>query len=123
MADQNYPEVRRKTSGDPAKSAEFWKAVEPYGDWRPMKGFIGMNPPEHTRYRRLLAEHFTAARMDEYRPRVERIVAERLDAMEQAGSPVDLVSMFAAPVSLELATPCLASQRARHDGSFVWVPT
>lgn len=122
LPDLSDPEVRRSTTGDPAKDAEFWKALEPYGDWFPMKGFIAMNPPEHTRYRRLLAPYFTAARMDEYRPRVERIVAERLDAMEQAGPPVDLVSTFAAPVSLAcqcalLGIPASEAQRFYRLGT------
>ncbi|SFP97536.1 Cytochrome P450 [Amycolatopsis arida] len=60
--------------------------------------FIGMDPPEHTRFRRLLAGEFTVRRMDRLRPRIEAIVGERLDAMAAAGPPVDLVPEFALPV-------------------------
>src|SRR3954454_4003143 len=59
-----------------------------------------MDPPEHTRIRKLLAPHFTMRRMSEFRPRIEQIVAERLDATERAGSPGDLLGVFAVPVSL-----------------------
>ena len=55
---------------------------------------------QHSRYRRLLAEYFTTGRMGRFRPRVEAIVAERLDVLERGGPPSDLVSTFAAPVSL-----------------------
>ncbi|MEV1011588.1 cytochrome P450 [Streptomyces sp. NPDC049881] len=60
--------------------------------------FVSMDPPEHTRYRRLLAGEFTARRMRRLTPLVERIVEARLDAMERTGPPVDLVSVWALPI-------------------------
>ncbi len=60
--------------------------------------FILMDAPEHTRFRRLLTGRFTVRRMRELAPAVERIVAERLDAMAAAGGPADLVQDFALPI-------------------------
>ncbi|MFD5732315.1 cytochrome P450 [Streptomyces sioyaensis] len=60
--------------------------------------FILMDPPEHTRFRRLLTGQFTVRRMRQLTPEVERIVAERLAAMAVAGGPVDLVQAFALPI-------------------------
>jgi cytochrome P450 len=60
--------------------------------------FIGMDPPDHTRYRRLLTGQFTVRRMNALVPRVERIVADHLDAMREMPRPVDLVRAFALPV-------------------------
>ena len=60
--------------------------------------FLEYDPPEHTRLRRLAAGEFSASRMRRLRPRVEEIVNERLDAMEAAGPPVDLIESFALPV-------------------------
>jgi cytochrome P450 len=60
--------------------------------------FIEYDPPEHTRLRRMIAGEFSETRMRALRPRVEEIVEERLDAMAAAGSPVDLVEVFALPV-------------------------
>ncbi|HZN19878.1 MAG TPA: cytochrome P450 [Micromonosporaceae bacterium] len=60
--------------------------------------FIRMDPPEHTRYRRLLTGQFTVRRMRQLEPRIQRFTDERLDAMEQAGPPVDLVQEFALPI-------------------------
>jgi len=60
--------------------------------------FIGMDPPDHTRLRRLLTGQFTVRRMKALEPRVEEIVTEHLDAMAQAGPPVDLVGAFALPI-------------------------
>lgn len=47
----------------------------------------GYDPPEHTRLRRMLTPEFTMRRMRHLQPRIERIVTDHLDAMEQAGSP------------------------------------
>ncbi|GLV51415.1 cytochrome P450 [Thermobispora bispora] len=60
--------------------------------------FIRMDPPEHTRYRRLLAGEFTVRRMMRLEPRIKEIVTEHLDRMELAGPPVDLVQAFALPI-------------------------
>lgn len=60
--------------------------------------FIQMDPPEHTRLRRLLTGRFTVQRMNRLRPRIEAIVAERLDALAEAPRPADLVALFALPI-------------------------
>ncbi|GAA4237179.1 cytochrome P450 [Streptosporangium album] len=59
---------------------------------------LAFDPPEHTRLRRLLTPEFTIRRMRRLEPRIRHIVEEHLDAMEDAGSPADLVSSFALPV-------------------------
>ncbi|MEV4381037.1 cytochrome P450 [Streptosporangium sp. NPDC049644] len=60
--------------------------------------FIRMDPPDHTRYRRLLTAQFTVRRMKQLEPRIHEITEERLDAMEKAGPPQDLVREFALPI-------------------------
>jgi cytochrome P450 len=60
--------------------------------------FIGMDPPEHTRYRKLLTGQFTVRRMRELGTRIEEIVTGQLDAMLAKGNTADLVSEFALPV-------------------------
>lgn len=62
-------------------------------------GFFGlMDPPDHTRYRRLLASSFTVRKMAQLQPRIAQIVSDHLDRMEQIGPPVDLVQEFALPI-------------------------
>jgi cytochrome P450 len=58
----------------------------------------GIDPPEHTRLRRLLVGYFTVRRMRALTERVEEITAAQLDAMERQGGPVDLVTAFASPI-------------------------
>lgn len=60
--------------------------------------FLRMDPPEHTRFRRLLTGQFTVRRMKQLEPRIEEITKDRLDAMEREGGPVDLVQAFALPI-------------------------
>ncbi|MDU0291386.1 cytochrome P450 [Saccharothrix longispora] len=60
--------------------------------------FITADPPDHTRYRRLLTGQFTVRRMRQLTPRVERIVTDHLAAMRAAGPVADLVAAFALPV-------------------------
>jgi cytochrome P450/thioesterase domain-containing protein/acyl carrier protein len=60
--------------------------------------FLGMDPPDHTRYRRLVAPRFTARRMREMETHIGRIVSECLDDLAGQPSPADLVEHFALPV-------------------------
>lgn len=64
--------------------------------------FSNMDPPRHDQLRRLHTGNFSVRRVAEYRTRIEQIVADRLDAMEKAGPPVDLVDTFARPIPLLL---------------------
>lgn len=59
---------------------------------------VDMDAPEHTRLRLQLAGKFTARRMKDMRPMLERIVDDQLTVMAEHGPPADLVSLFALPV-------------------------
>ncbi|MEK2474835.1 cytochrome P450 [Streptomyces noursei] len=63
------------------------------------RGFIRMDPPEHTRLRRMVTREFMVKRVEALRPEVQRLTDELCDAMERrAGEPVDLVEALALPV-------------------------
>ncbi|MGV0790567.1 cytochrome P450 [Mycolicibacterium sp. XJ1819] len=59
---------------------------------------LALDPPEHQRLRRMLTPEFTIRRMKRLEPRIVEIVDQHLDAMENAGPPVDLVEHFALPI-------------------------
>jgi cytochrome P450 len=59
---------------------------------------VRMDPPEHTRYRRLLNPDFVIRRVEEMRPEIERIAGRLLDDMVRRTPPVDLVRAFALPL-------------------------
>jgi cytochrome P450 len=60
--------------------------------------FPHMDPPEHTRFRRLLSGHFGPRRVAALTPAIRRYTTEALDRMIGAGSPADLVASFAMPI-------------------------
>jgi cytochrome P450 len=78
--------------------------------------FIGMDPPDHTRYRRLLTGQFTVRRMSALVPRIERIVAEHLDALARSERPADLVQTFALPVPSMVICELLGVPYADRSG-------
>jgi cytochrome P450 len=63
---------------------------------------LGMDPPEHTRLRKLVARAFTARRVEELRPRVAKLVDELLDEIETLPRPVDLVEHFSLPLPVQV---------------------
>lgn len=68
--------------------------------------FLEMDPPDHTRLRRLAGPAFTAARVAAYRPLVERTVRRVLDEAVGRGS-FDLVGTVAAPLPVAVITELL----------------
>ena len=63
---------------------------------------IAMDPPGHTRLRRLASKVFTARRVQSMVPEIERLVSALLDDMESAGPPADLVSKLAVPLPMSV---------------------
>lgn len=77
-------------------------AAAGYPDWRDRPSLrlmytsiLSLDPPAHTRLRRLVSAAFTARRVEGLRPAVERIVAE---ACEQIAGETDFVAGFAFPL-------------------------
>ncbi|WP_244200514.1 cytochrome P450 [Micromonospora arborensis] len=61
-------------------------------------GIMGMDPPDHTRLRKLAMKAFTARRVERMRAEVHKIADGLLDAMVARGRPTDLVEHFARPL-------------------------
>jgi cytochrome P450 len=62
-------------------------------------GFLlSLDPPDHTRIRRMLTREFSVRRMTALRPRIEEITTGFLDDMITHGPPSDLMRDFALPV-------------------------
>ncbi|GAA2640964.1 cytochrome P450 [Streptomyces axinellae] len=71
--------------------------------------FIGMDAPEHTRYRGPLNRYFTVRRVRQLEPAIEKATAERISALEKADSPTDLVPEFAMPIPVQVISELLGS--------------
>ncbi|WP_106348964.1 cytochrome P450 [Antricoccus suffuscus] len=64
---------------------------------------LEMEPPEHTRLRRLVASAFARGHVERLRPRVVAFAAELANAVADAGSdgsPVDLLPIYAEPLPI-----------------------
>jgi cytochrome P450 len=92
LGDSRFALQPRRCPVDDGGAVAAFESLPPQGD------LLRLDPPEHRRLRRRLAGYFTVRRVEEHRAAIERIVATRLDAMEQAGPPVDLVDEFARAV-------------------------
>jgi cytochrome P450 len=61
---------------------------------------LAVDPPDHTRLRRLVAAAFAMRRIEALEPSIRSIVDDLLDSIESrgSGSPIDLVESFAFPL-------------------------
>ena len=99
-----YDEAREALADGASYSNDLGQFVSQEGrDDSEQIGGLGMiDPPLHTALRRYLTPEFTMRRLARLEPAIERVVRERLDAMEAAGPEVDLVSEFAFPVPFQV---------------------
>ena len=78
------------------------------------------DPPEHTRYRRLVTRAFSARAVAALRTRTEEIAEELLDAMAARGPQVDLVRGYAALLPLTVIVEVLGAPRAMREQFLRW---
>lgn len=80
--------------------------------------FVFMDPPEHTRIRRLLQGQFTVRRMRALTERMRAIADEHIDAMLATGPGADLVAAHALPLPSQMICELLGvdyADRARFQ--------
>lgn len=76
---------------------------------------LNMDPPDHTRIRRLVTSTFTAQRVRALRPEIRQVADELLDALPDSGT-TDLVAAYCAPLSVRVIADLLGvPTAARHD--------
>jgi cytochrome P450 len=83
-------------------------------------GMIGMDPPEHTRLRKLVAGAFTEKRIQALRPRVASIVDDLIDAMLAGPRPADLSHSFSLMVPASVICLLLGVPIADVDRFHAW---
>ncbi|WP_157747236.1 cytochrome P450 family protein [Micromonospora echinofusca] len=101
----NLATVHRQATGDPLVMLR--------------RNVLHLDPPDHTRLRRLLAPAFGARTMATIDRHVRRVVAELTDAMAPARGPVDVIEALALPlpvlvVAEVLGFPLHDRDRLRH---------
>ncbi|MFJ2741689.1 cytochrome P450 [Streptomyces sp. NPDC087440] len=76
---------------------------------------LGMDAPEHGRYRKLVAAEFTARRIRDMRATVQTCVDACIDAMVAQGDSADLVPALSLPVPTAVITELLGIPADEHE--------
>jgi cytochrome P450 len=97
-----------------SRQAEFSELARMLGLW-----LIFMDPPEHTRLRKLLNKGFSPAAVEGLRPQVEAIVDRMLKPL-QHGSEVELMREFANPMPVRIISEMLGIPQELHDTFVNW---
>jgi len=102
--------LRSKSFGVEARMSTL-AAVNPYTnlDERSFENINSwltfVDPPDHTRIRRLVVRWFTPGRIEKMRPTVERLVADLIDDLAAdiaAGNPIEMMGRFAGPLPVNV---------------------
>ena len=80
----------------------------------PSTSILGVDPPDHTRLRRLISKAFTPHTIEALRPHVEQLVDEALDRLEAAGGG-DVVAELAFPLPFDVISAMLGMPDADKD--------
>lgn len=81
---------------------------------------LNMDPPRHTRVRRLITRKFTPGYVERFRQDIQRATDERLDTIARSERPVDLVEQFAAPLTSRSVCAWLGMPQVDHERVRAW---
>jgi len=110
LVDQHFSRARAVAPGRALQGTEVFAA-----------GSInGMDPPEHTRIRRLVARAFTARRVEAMRPRVASIVGELIDGLLDQPQPADFVARFSLPLPVRVICEMLGIPAEDMEQFHAW---
>ncbi len=98
----------------PSRQSDFKELAHMFGLW-----LIFMDPPEHTRLRKLLNKGFSPAAVESLRPRAEALVHEMLEPF-RAGMEVDLMREFANPMPVRIILEMLGIPQDLRDTFVKW---
>jgi cytochrome P450 len=87
------------------------------------RSILSLDPPDHTRLRRLVSSAFTIRRIERVRERVRELVAGLLDGMAAAGrdgQPVDVIAAFAFPLPFTVISELLGMPKGDRDQLRSW---
>ena len=111
----------------PEQLAEVRKTPE---EFKPLqRNILTVDPPEHTRLRKLVQPSFTASAIEKLRPRIQRITNDLLDAAETAAAErgevtpnrrMELISQFSYPLPVTVICEMLGIPPEDREQTRVW---
>ena len=103
--------------------AELFEQVLGDGDperrRRGARAMLNVDPPDHTRLRRLVSKAFTPRRIEDLRPLVERLVDEALDRAAASGR-MDVIAELAFPLPFTVISEMLGMPDGDRDAIRDW---
>ncbi len=87
---------------------------------RGSRSIFVMDPPEHSRLRKLVSRAFSPRRIEALRPRIEDLTHGFLDTMAESGPPADLVASLAQPLPITVICEMLGVPLADVDQFRAW---
>jgi cytochrome P450 len=102
-----------------AELREAYPDIEP---GPPRRGILNIDPPDHTRVRKLMSKVFTPKRVGELRPKIQRLVDDALDAVAPSGE-MDLIADLAFPLPFTVISEMLGMPDADRDQLRDWSHT
>lgn len=101
----------------------FADLMAEYGDeerqGRGRRGILNLDPPDHTRLRKLVSKAFTVRRVEDLRPRVQELVDGILDRVDGAG-PWDVIDELAFPLPFQVISELLGMPEGDRDQIREW---
>jgi cytochrome P450 len=85
----------------------------------PLPMMLTMDPPDHTRLRRLVTRDFTPTAVGQWRPLIEKLACEAVDAMLAQGT-VDVVADLASPLPVKVIAEVLGVSAADYAQFREW---
>jgi cytochrome P450 len=83
---------------------------------------LNLNPPDHTRLRKLVSAAFTSRRMQGMRPRIQELTDALLDRLE-GRDQVDIIQELALPLPIRLLTDMLGVPERDSEAFSRWTTT
>lgn len=112
-------EANAAESTDPVRRALRERRRSRLAEGRTAKTILNLDPPDHTRLRRLVSLAFTPSAIERLRPRIAELVDRALDrAQEQGGT--ELVDELAFPVPFQVISDLLDMPTARSEELRAW---
>ncbi|KEQ24834.1 cytochrome P450 family protein [Paenibacillus tyrfis] len=105
---------------DQGEPGQKYASVSKFRQWfKEMPNMLTVDPPDHTRLRRLASKAFTPHTIEGLRPRIQQIADELLDAVQERGR-MDLITDFAYPLPITVISEMLGIPVADRDQFREW---
>lgn len=98
---------------------ELMAGVDGAADFQEFESILGMDPPDHTRLRRLVSKAFTPRTIEALRPRIEEMVDAALDQMAADGT-TNVVDRLAFPLPFDVISEMLGMPESDKDQIRDW---